>query len=116
MLSDKRFILIIFALVALVAWGAATPNVTVAQDQLQIRDRLLMQTPGACLPAPLKDQLKTQTRDKLNTTSPTAVTTSQTQQTSSPPVPKTRKQSQTQIHVVTPPGNMIQQRPRDRVR
>ena len=59
MMTHKRLIAAIFVLVALVAWGAATPNVTVAQDQLQIRDRLLMQTPGACLPAPIKDQLKT---------------------------------------------------------
>ena len=39
MMTYKRLIAAIFVLVALVAWGAATPNVTVAQDQLQIRDQ-----------------------------------------------------------------------------
>jgi hypothetical protein len=71
-MTHKRLIAAIFVLVA---WGAATPNVTVAQDQLQTRDRLLMQTPGACLPAPIKDQLKTQDRTKLVTPTTTAVTT-----------------------------------------
>ncbi len=51
LMIGKKLFVTILALVALVAWGASTPNLTVAQDQLRTQDRLLMQTPGSCLPA-----------------------------------------------------------------
>ena len=116
MMTEKRLIATVFALVALVAWGTATPNLAVAQDQLQLRDRLLMQTPGTCLPAPLKDQLQTQTKDRLQTPTTAAVTTTQPQQTTSPVVLQTRQQLQTQTQVVTPSGDMLQQRSSDQIR
>jgi hypothetical protein len=131
-MTGKKLFATIFVLVALVVWGATTPNVTVAADQLRTQDRLLTQTPGscvpACLPAPTKDQL--QTRDRLHTSTTTvvsgaqlqqtaapaaAVTATQPTQTTAPTVLQTRNQVQTQTHVVTPSGNMIQQRPRDQV-
>ena len=38
-MTGKKLFATIFVLVALVVWGATTPNVTVAQDRLQTRDR-----------------------------------------------------------------------------
>jgi hypothetical protein len=118
MMTGKKLFVTILALVALVAWGAATPNLTVAQDQLQTRDRLLMQTPGsclpACLPAPTKDQLHTQTRDKLQTPTATVVAPTQPkpQATVAATLPKAatasgdtlKLRTKDQIHLQTPIG------------
>ena len=51
-MTGKKLFATIFVLVALVVWGATTPNVTVAADQLRTRDRL--QDPTACLRPPLR--------------------------------------------------------------
>ena len=77
-MTGKKLFASIFVLVALVVWGATTPNVTVAQDQLRTRDRL--QDPAACLSTPIKDQ----TRDRLHTSTTTVVSGAQLQQTAAP--------------------------------
>ncbi len=65
-MTGKKLFATIFVLVALVVWGATTPNVTVAADQLRTRDRLQDTT---CLTTPIKDQ----TRDRLHTSTTTVV-------------------------------------------
>ncbi len=115
MMTGKKLFATLFALVALVALGASTPNLSVAQDQLQTRDRLLMQTPGsclpACLPAPTKDQLNTQTRDTLRTPTTTVVPTTQLQQASAPSAAVTA----TQPKVATSAGDTIKLRTKDQI-
>jgi hypothetical protein len=123
--TGKKLFATIFVLVALVVWGATTPNVTVAADQLRAQDR--DRTKDACLTTPIKDQKRTQ--DRLHTPTTTVVSSAQLQQTAAPTAAVTatlptqttaptvlqnRSQVQKQTQVVTPSGNMIQQRPRDR--
>ena len=76
-MTGKKLFASIFVLVALVVWGATTPNVTVAADQLRTRDRLQDTT---CLSTPIKDQ----TRDRLHTSTTTVVSGAQLQQTAAP--------------------------------
>ena len=76
-MTGKKLFATIFVLVALVVWGATTPNVTVAADQLRTRDRLQDTT---CLTTPIKDQ----TRDRLHTSTTTVVSSAQLQQTAAP--------------------------------
>ena len=76
-MTGKKLFATIFVLVALVVWGATTPNVTVAADQLRTRDRLQDTT---CLTTPIKDQ----TRDRLHTSTTTVVSGAQLQQTAAP--------------------------------
>jgi hypothetical protein len=110
-MTGKKLFATIFVLVALVVWGATTPNVTVAQDRLQTRDRL--QDPAACLSTPIKDQ----TRDRLQTPTTTVVTSAQLQQTAAPTAAVTatlplqtrtpsvlQTRTKDQIHLQTPTG------------
>ena len=112
-MTGKKLFATIFVLVALVVWGATTPKVTVAQDQLRTRDRL--QDPAACLQVPIKDQ----TRDRLHTSTTTVLSGAQLQQTAAPTatvtatlplqtrtpsVLQTRQQTKDQIHLQTPTG------------
>lgn len=109
-MTGKKLFVTIFVLVALVVLGATTPNITVAQDRLQTQVRLLMQTPGTCLPAPMKDQLHT--RDRLHTPATTVVPTTQLQQTTAPAAAVTATQPQ----VPTAAGDTLKLRTKDQIR